>query len=491
MAGIVILAASIVVSGAHYMGARSFEWTPSNPSFIYSLVLTLGFFISIGAGFFGAIKEMNEFLIAAGTSCIVLAILNKLFANLLYSWSYLDTMWVLAGAMMILDSFQVRRVKEARRLEELTAEEQKPDSLIATLDKLEAEGQKAQPDLAPKYEKEIQEIKRLLYSGAKERPELIKKLRIRLYHSPVVQEIMKRFVEENLAVLEPTIETSETPTYPALTSLRALNPRQVNSTLNDLVESGILRKELYEKLNACPRCHRTAHVFNRIKCPKCDTYRVDINRLMQHIDCGAIYKHQEYDGLGGPVCPKCGKSIDKELELKNVGVVFECESCKGIFNDPNRSFYCRSCNNEFQLKDTELVDTHSYRLSEDAKSEAKETLTVLAVADKIQGLGFTVTAPGSMKGRSGVDHEFTLVCGRKDKLIAVDFAAAEGMVGTKTVLSSYAKFTDVVTATKLLVAMPALEQQARDFLNTNRIPFLETEDPTIISNKISQLAAAS
>ena len=90
LAGIIILIISVIVSGATYLGESSFIWNPGDPGFIYSLILTLGFLVAVGAGIYGAIKEMNEFLIAAGTACIALALVNKLFSNVLYSWSYLD-----------------------------------------------------------------------------------------------------------------------------------------------------------------------------------------------------------------------------------------------------------------------------------------------------------------------------------------------------------------------------------------------------------------
>ena len=485
MAGIMILVTSIIVSGASYLRGGNFEWAPGNTGFIYSAVLTLGFFVSIGAGVFGAIKEINEFLIGAGTSCIVLAIVNKLFANVLYSWSFLDTLWLLAGVLMIIDSVQVKRVKEARKLQELLkAEKAEPEHLLEKLDKLESENLKAQSDIMFIHERQIQEIKKQLWSDAKQKPELRKLLRMRLYNSPVVQEIIRRFIYQFVDVIEPKIESNETPTYSALSTLGDADPKKVQSALNDLVESGILQKDLYEKMIACPQCHRTSNIFARVKCPKCDSFKVNINRLMQHADCGAIYKNEEYYGPSGATCPKCGTKLSDGSQLKNVGVAFECESCKSVFSDPNRAFYCRNCASEFPLKDSELADIYSYRLSLDVKSEAKETLTVLEVADKIGKLGFTVSAPGTMTGRSGVNHEFTLTSSKKDKQMAIDFASAAEKVSTQTVLASYAKFMDVPSATKMIVAAPALEQQAKDLLKTNHIEYIETEDTDAIAEKI-------
>lgn len=231
MAGAIILVVSIIVSGAAYLGAGRFEWAPSNSGFVYSLVLTLGFFVSIGAGVFGAIKEIDEFLIGGGASCIALGVVNKLFASALYSWGFFDTMWLLAGVLMIVDCVQVRRAKEAKKLQarvlqELKVKAAEPEQLLNKLDKLESQNGKAQSDIMFIHEKQIQEIKKQLWFDAKQKPELRKKLRMRLYNSPVVQEIVKRFIGQHIEVIEPKIETSEIPTYVALSTLEKLTRRR-------------------------------------------------------------------------------------------------------------------------------------------------------------------------------------------------------------------------------------------------------------------------
>jgi hypothetical protein len=170
LVGTVILVLSLIVSLVNYVGMRGFEWIPTGSGFVYSLVLSLGFIIALGAGVFGAIKEMNEFLIAAGAGVIALDLLNKLFANVLYSWGYLDTVLLLAGVMMILDSFYVRRAKEARL--EASKLETKPDDLLVHLDELVSEADTSQSDGALNLEKEIFDIKQQLWAESKKSTEM-------------------------------------------------------------------------------------------------------------------------------------------------------------------------------------------------------------------------------------------------------------------------------------------------------------------------------
>ena len=485
LAGIIILLVAVIVSGVTYLGGSGFSWNPGDPGFIYSLILTFGFFAAIGAGIYGAIKEMNEFLIAAGTACIALALVNKLFSTEMYSWGYLDIFFLVAGFMMILDSFHVKRIKEAKKVEETKPEKPQTEKLLEKLDKLESD---TQPNEAETIEEgEIFHVKRQLWSEAKKKPELLKGLRDRLYNSPIVQDILRRFINSNLEIIEPIMVRSETPSYPVLSDLKGYSQRKIQYTLDELVESGVLNEDLYEKLIACPQCHKSARVFNRSKCPECESHKVMINRLMQHLDCGAIYKQTEYQTPSGIICPKCGKKISEDLELKSVGVSFECQSCGSLFSDPLRSYFCRDCSNEFQLKNCDLLDTHSFTLNQDVRYEAKEKLIVLTIADALRKIQYSVDIPGYLKGKTGVSHEFTLTANKKSKLVALDLVASSEIVDTKTVLSSYAKFTDNISATSLLIATPVLQQEARDFLKANNIQFIEGDNMDEITDKVIKL----
>ena len=484
LAGIVILIISMIVSAAGYV-TGGFEWAPSDPGFIYSSVLTLGFIASIGAGFYGAYKEGEEFLILAGVACIVLALVNKLFINRLYSWSFLDAMWILAGILMILDRFHIRNVKETREKE---LETQRPEKLLDRFDKLMSETGQAGSDKVGGLEKELYDMKKMLWVQAVDKPELAKTLRGRLYLSQVGREIVKRFVDQNLEVIEPDIETTRTPTYPKLSDIEAYPQKRVQATLNELIEANVLKKELYEKLIACPTCHESSRVFVRNKCSKCDSYKVHMNRLLEH-QCGAIYDKDQYVVPTGLRCPKCEKPVPNESELKSVGIAFHCESCESIFSEPIQTFYCRRCTNEFGLKECELADAYSYRLNDEVRSEVREVLSVATAADTLEQLGFEVKVPGLVKGKTGVDHQFTLTASKGGKLTAMDIVSTkpDEKVDMARVLPSYAKFMDVSVDTRLLIAVPSLEPQTREFLKANHVLSVEGENLSKIGDAVKQI----
>jgi len=472
LVGIVILIISIIVSAVAY-SAGGFEWNFSDPGFIYSSVLTLGFVVSIAAGLFGAIKESEEFLILAGAACIVVTLVNKLFLNRLYSWDSLDAVRVAGGLLMILDRFRVKRVKE----KELEA--QKPETLLDRFDKLISETGQARPDRLPGLERELYDVKKMLWVQALDRPELAKTLRGRLYMSKVGRKIVERFVDQNLETIEPDIETTRTPAYPGLTDIESYPQTRVQAALNELVEANVLQKELYEKMIACPGCHESSRVFIRNKCSKCKSYKIHKNELLEH-QCGAIYDRDQYIVATGLRCPKCEKPVGDETELKSVGIAFHCESCGSLFGEPIQSFYCRRCPREFDLKECELADAYSYHLNDKIRSEAREVLSVATAADTLEELGYEVKVPGLLKGKSGVDHQFTLTCTKGGTLVAIDVVATEPdkKVDMIKVLSSFAKFTDVSVTTRLLLVLPGLDAETREFLKANQV--LSVEGPNLL-----------
>ncbi len=471
LAGIIILIISLAISGAGY-ATGTFEWNPSDPGFIYSAALTAGFIASVAAGLFGAYRENEEFLIVGGVACIALALVNKMFINRLFSWGFLDAMWLVAGVLMILDRFHVQRVKVREAIE---IQKTRSRQLLEKMDRLRTEVGTAEPSVAPGLRKEMRDVRRMLWTEAVDKPELARTLRGELFQAPVAREIVKRLVEADLNTVEPDIESCGIARYPKLSDIKGYSDSDVRVTLDDLVDAGILERELYEKAVACPQCHEPSKVFFRTKCSKCGSIKIHLNRLMEH-RCGAMYKREEYAVPTGLQCPKCGKPIENEAELKPVGVAFECESCGSIFSDPTQSFCCRRCSVEFELKGAELANTHSYLLNEGRRLEAREVLAIAEAADSLEELGYEVQVSGSLKGKTGVDHQFTLVCKKHGKLLALDLVMArpEDKVDMPLILPSYAKFMDVPSITdRLLAAMPALEDRARDFLTANHVSSVE------------------
>jgi hypothetical protein len=251
LAGIAILVLSIAISSVEYLTTGSLQWNPSDPSFIYSSVLTLGFIASIVAGLFGAFKENEEVLIVSGVACIAFALVNKFFINRLYSLGIpLDAMWLIAGILMIIDRYQVKITRERKQLEEKVkverpsgrfdrlfgrfhlrragkAKEAQPEPLLNRFERLKAEAAVAETNKALSLEREIYDVKKMLWIEAMKKPELARTMRGQLYLSQVGQQIVTRFIDSDMKVVEPDIETAGTPIYPKLADIEGYSQRKV------------------------------------------------------------------------------------------------------------------------------------------------------------------------------------------------------------------------------------------------------------------------
>jgi hypothetical protein len=86
-----------------------------------------------------------------------------------------------------------------------------------------------------------------------------------------------------------------------------------------------------------------------------------------------------------------------------------------------------------------------------------------------------------------VSHEFTLTCNKKDKIFAIDIVAGDDKVDTKAVLPSYAKFMDITNIINLLITIPLLDHEAKEFLIANNIRFVEGEHIIEITERVKQL----
>ena len=79
-----------------------------------------------------------------------------------------------------------------------------------------------------------------------------------------------------------------------------------------------------------------------------------------------------------------------------------------------------------------------------------------------------------------------MTASKNDRVVAIELAMANEKVEIGRVLSSYAKLADITEANSLFIAMPKLEQQAKDFLQANRIGFVESDNTYEVADKTLQ-----
>jgi hypothetical protein len=170
--------------------------------------------------------------------------------------------------------------------------------------------------------------------------------------------------------------------FPAIESLIGLAPGQSLDVLEELADLGLLQRELFNVVQACPKCDRGLINLRQV-CPACGELDLAVESVLHHFACAWIGLESEFTQGFSLRCPKC------RAELHQMGQDFErpnetyvCNRCAHTCEDPRLQAQCLHCGEVSPASDLELVRVHSYRATELA-SRAIELgrLTGLDLAD--------------------------------------------------------------------------------------------------------------
>ena len=324
------------------------------------------------------------------------------------------------------------------------------------------------------------------YKLAKKDEDLARKLRIRNYNDPHVQQVISHLLRANVKSLDPQFGEDRMPKYP-LESEKGDNLVIEQSILQRLADIGVVRAALYERILYCPRCATPSGVYVRFKCPQCGSIEISINRMMEHLQCGTIHQENAFVVGKNMLCPTCKKLLQKPEEYRLIGVVCSCNACHGHFEDPSQSFFCRKCELDFSLSTALVTDVFAYTMSAEAIDEARRYLGVNVLTDILSQSGFDVKIPGALTGPTR-EVVFSLVASKDGKTVAVDLAQSQLEVEMEPVLELYIKILEASPTVAILGAVPALSKKARDIAALHNILVAEGTSFTEIGKKVLEIA---
>jgi len=310
--------------------------------------------------------------------------------------------------------------------------------------------------------------------------EAAKQLRFSLYANRVVQVLLSGFIGGMVKELSPTFDPDRKARYPILENIDAsMNSIEV---LDELAYAGILSKRLYERLARCPKCSSHSLVFLRLKCPDCGSMALDSSKLIEHLVCGAVHEFEEFAADDQIKCPSCQEPLAQEGEdYRIVGTFSRCESCRIHFDEPVKTFVCRTCQEEFDIKDATYYDTYTYAMNENLLAEVKGIIGLPVFKTALEEMGFRVELPGTITGSSGMIHTFSLAGAKNSKTVAVDVVESEGEVDEKELFAFYTKVMDLKSTLGVLVAVPRLSIRAKEFaakaFSRNDVTYVEANSP--------------
>ena len=186
------------------------------------------------------------------------------------------------------------------------------------------------------------------------------------------------------------------------------------------------------------------------------------NNILEKRACGYVLS-----------CKGCGALLSLEVETRD-------DSRKCMSNPRFESIMgCRRCGFTSTIDETSLRPVYSYTVHPDALEDASSNFLVKPLLEFLSARGFTTLRPGTMAGRSDIQHVFDVVAypeGREDRSLVIDLAISLQPHGEAPVIAMFAKSFDCNPFMSLLVALPLLTESAKLLAKQYGIECLETRD---------------
>lgn len=328
----------------------------------------------------------------------------------------------------------------------------------------------------------ISQSEAMAYALAKTNESIAEKLRGKNYGLAEVQQLCNHFIYGSKMALDPEFGADRVPKY-FVEAEGGARAYMDTALLERMVDIGILKASLFEKILVCPKCGTPSNVFARFKCTNCASIDISINRMLEHLSCGTIHNEKSFRVGRSMICPTCKKPLQKPAEQRLIGLVCTCNKCGAHFEDPAQSFYCRKCETDFNLQTGIITDIQVYDMNEKIIGEIRSQLGVPIIADLLEKNNFQLDIPGRLAGK-GRNVQFSIVA-RKDAFVAaIDLASSDSEISVGPILEFYVKLLEAKPDFAIFGAIPRLSEQAKDVAATNRISVAEGATAELLARNI-------
>jgi len=251
--------------------------------------------------------------------------------------------------------------------------------------------------------------------------------------------------------------------------------------LESLAEADILVRKFFDKFLHCPQC-RSMNLRPVYCCPKCGSGNIVRGRVLEHLVCKYAGTEDEFFLKGRLVCPKCKQELHTlGTDYRSLGVLYKCHDCGEIFNQPTINWRCLKCSSITAGGKITEMDAYSYSLNEEKRNWLQfELKPKLKLVEVIRSCGYEIKENATVKGKSGAEHVFEILATRDDSIvmynIAVGVEIADSPIGLNKIFSFDNKTYDTGIYDKVLIAIPRVTPEGKQFAARQRIRVLESAD---------------
>src|SRR5271169_5114168 len=225
--------------------------------------------------------------------------------------------------------------------------------------------------------------------------------RQKVLSDPKTRELLRRLIVESKS-LAPEVGPDGLTHYLVAEEVIG-DSKATEAWIEEMLAEGILKKTTYKDFVTCPT-HLMADPLIQFECTKCKARQMRKTSLVEHLYCGYIDADSQFNKDGFLVCPNCKWAIHRADELRSSGVWYEGQSSLTKTSLPKVVFTCRE-GHEFSTSELSLSATHTYVVEQSVVAQLKNALILApALVDLFSSMGFSVSSPATLQGRSGTSH---------------------------------------------------------------------------------------
>lgn len=286
--------------------------------------------------------------------------------------------------------------------------------------------------------------------------------------------------------LTPTRDSIGKLRYPRAEKILGEEPEKTREILDLMVENKILERTVFYKDIECPSC-QSSNISTVYRCTTCMSINISKNALIEHVPCGNIGPKDNYMSSNTQmVCPNCHLELSSG-SWKNIGSWYECSDCNHRISIPDPQHICRNCSTEFLFENARYENVYSYSLrSGIADQYLKFPNTYQPFREVLEEKGYREPETTSMKGESGVMHDFDLLASRDGQVVAIEVASGDGGVDQTRIVQWFAKIIDT-RVTAYFVAISSLDAGAARLASAYKLNIIEAETPAKGASTLKEL----
>ena len=306
----------------------------------------------------------------------------------------------------------------------------------------------------------------------------------KLFDRKEVRSLSKYLVEHGIDRITPRLLKTGEIIYLDEPEVARFEAPELLNILEGLASENLLTKQLVNPSFNCPDCNSLTSSHSPV-CPNCHGTDLLSGTAIQHLSCLNFDFESNFEHRNDSItCPKCQRALLKAgVDYLKPGTFFKCLTCGEFTARALRLYTCDSCQKVFETTKEAAIEVYEYRISRESKEVFAKYLAGVDVAALVQTMkhcGFEVSTSRALKGRSGIDHAFTIVANfsrieDKSSLVVVDLISGQSRVDVASVISLFGKAVDCRVKNRVLVAVPELDFEAKIFARNYDISFVEVQ----------------